>query len=157
VGIQQWHAQSAARVERDMQAVSPIGRIRRLPAGGSFDDKAFGHAVRQAINSPVQGFASDLMQIAAASIAGVMPHHAPVREAHLVATVHDSIVATVPCENAVEVIEACIDRMVNGTVDVLARMGVTLAVPLVADVTVGTRWGLSDVDLSAAIDQAGAA
>lgn len=143
-GMAQWHARVVARVRQTGQVSSPIGRVRRLPEIWSGNEKWAAYAERAAINSPVQGFASDLMQMGAASIMGMLPGYDPVPDAHVVATVHDSIVVEVPADSWRETIQDCIERMV--TIDrVLTRMDCHLDVPLVAEASVGTRWGLSDL------------
>jgi DNA polymerase I-like protein with 3'-5' exonuclease and polymerase domains len=96
------------------------------------------------VNSPVQGFASDLMQIAAASIAGLLPGYARVPDCHIVATVHDSILVEVPIRGWEHAVAQCRDRMLNVD-DVLVRLGCALDVPLAVSVKVGTRWGVGDV------------
>ena len=147
-GMAQWHQRAAARVIQTGQVVSPIGRVRRLPGALSGDDDRVGAAVRAAINAPVQGFASDLMQTAAASIEWMLPNTSGVPGARIVATVHDSIVVEVPEDDWERATRECIDRMVT-IGDVLTPMGCDLTVPLVAEAKVGTRWGLSDVGMLA--------
>lgn len=143
-GLRDWHTRTIFRAQRDGQIVSPIGRVRRVPGIWDASDRLRGFAERQAINSPVQGFASDLMQIAAASIEGRLPGHAAVPGARLVGTVHDDIVVEVPIETWKETALACRDRMLS--VDaVLAKMDCAFDVPLEAAIKVGTRWGLGDV------------
>lgn len=144
-GMRQWHAESIAKAERDGYVTSPIGRVRRLPDIQGADERKAAHAQRNSVNSPVQGFASDLMQMAAASIGGFMPGMSPVQGAHLVATVHDSIVVEVLEKDAVEITRKCMDRMVRLN-EVLRRLDCDLTVPLVAEATLGTRWGWDDVD-----------
>jgi DNA polymerase-1 len=143
-GIAEWHAKTVHRVHQTGQITSPIGRVRRLPGVWDANEKMVQYSERAAINSPVQGFASDLMQMAAASIEGNLPGHDRVPNVRLVGTVHDSILAEVPQDTWEESARACQDRMV-GVVDVLKRLDCSFDIPLVADVKVGTRWGLKDV------------
>lgn len=143
-GMEAWHADSRLRASQMAKVISPIGRVRRLPKMFSADDGQVAHAERAAINSPVQGFASDLMQIAAAWIEGRIPAEPGVHQARIVATVHDSIVVEVPEHNWKEVTRECMDRMVR-VPEVLTRLGCTFDVPLAVEAKVGTRWGMSDV------------
>jgi DNA polymerase-1 len=143
-GISEWHQRAIGRARATGAVVSPIGRVRRLPDIHDGNPQRAGYAERAAVNAPVQGFASDLMQIAAASIQGFIPGHKAVPDVHLLATVHDSIVAEAPADRWEEVTRECIDRMMN-LHGVLSRMDCALDVPLAAEATVGTRWGLSDV------------
>lgn len=143
-GMREWHAGSVARVSRDGEVVSPLGRIRRLPDIWDGNEQLVKEAQKKSVNAPVQGFAADLLNMSAASIVGVLPGSERVEGARLVATVHDSLVGEVPADRWEEVSAAVIDRM-EGIYGPLATFGVDLDVPLVAEVTVGTRWGLSDV------------
>ncbi len=74
-----------------------------------------------------------------------MPGCEPVKDAYLVATVHDSIVAEVPADNWEEPVRAVIERMTLGVLPILKRMDCNFNVPLAAEATVGSRWGLSDI------------
>lgn len=145
IGLADWHAKAIRRAHNTGQVVSPIGRVRRLPDIHDHDPRKVGDAERRAINSPVQGFASDIMQIAAASIAGTLPGHQPVQDCYLVGTVHDSIVAEAPIDRWEPVVEQCRERMTVAVLDVLRKLDCAFDVPLVADAKVGTRWGLADV------------
>lgn len=142
-GIRDWHDRSIMTVNRTGQVVSPIGRIRRLPGIWGHNP---GDAERAAINSPVQGFASDMMQVAAATIEGMLPGYEPVEGASLIGTVHDSIILEVRQDGWEEIVAECQRRMTEEVVTVLRdRLNCTLDVPLVADATVSTRWGLGDI------------
>jgi DNA polymerase-1 len=143
-GVQQWHQRVIRRVHSTGQVVSPIGRVRRLPDIYDGNDERVSGAERAAINSPVQGFASDLMMMAASSIEGTLPGHEPVRGAAIVATVHDDIVVEAPEDDWERVGAECVERMVS-IGSVLTRMDCRLDVPLAAEAKIGTRWGLSDV------------
>jgi DNA polymerase-1 len=143
-GLQQWHQRVIRRVHATGQVVSPIGRVRRLPDIYDGSDERVGYAERAAINSPVQGFASDLMMMAAASIEGALPGHEPVKDAAIVATVHDDIVVEAPEDDWQRVGYECQERMVL-IGEVLTRMDCHLDVPLAAEAKVGSRWGLSDI------------
>ena len=112
-----------------------------LRMNGAVED---GGAERMGINSPVQGFASDIMQIASASIEGTLPGYEPVPDVRIVATVHDSIVAEVPEDDWKRATGRMMRRMLD-VEPVLRRMGCDLDVPLGVEAVVGTRWGLGDV------------
>lgn len=145
-GIRQWHISSMAKVQRDGHVWSPIGRIRRLEhLAFSDDEKMQSFAERAGINSPVQGFASDIMQIASACIEGKMEGIDRVPGARIVGTVHDSILVEVPIETWEETTRACQQVMETTVPVVLERMDCFFDVPLKADAVVGTRWGYEDV------------
>lgn len=143
-GIAQWHARAINRAQNTGQVISPIGRVRRLPHiynGGELGAMA----ERQAVNSPVQGFASDILLIGASSIEGTMPGHNPVAFVRLIGTVHDSLLIEVPIDNWEDKVRECIYRMTTGVLSVLEKLDCHFDVPLVVEAKVGTRWGLSDI------------
>src|SRR5699024_1645642 len=144
-GLRQWHARSMSRVRSRGYVVSPIGRLRRFEdQAWSSDERMAGFADRAAINSPVQGFASDIMQIAASCIEGNIPGVDAVRGARIVGTVHDSILVEVPIRTWEETTRGCQEAMESQVPIVLERMGCEFNVPLKADAQVGSRWGTSD-------------
>lgn len=143
-GIGAWHRRVIRRARQTGYVVSPIGRVRRIPDIHDGYPGAVERAERMAVNSPVQGFASDLMQMAAASIQGLLPGTTAVPGAQIVATVHDSIVVEAPEDRWEAVTAGCIERMTT-LETVLERLDCILDVPLVAEAKVGTRWGLADV------------
>lgn len=143
-GMAAWHERQARRARQTGQVVSPLGRVRRLPDIFDGNPSVASHAERQAINSPVQGFASDLMQIAAASIEGNLPGYKPVPDVRLVGTVHDSIVAEVPEDDWKRATARMMRRMLDLD-PVLSKMGCHLDVPLAVEAKIGTRWGLADI------------
>lgn len=143
-GMAEWHEKVKREARQRGYAVSPIGRRRNLPDIRDGNEFLRGAAERQALNAPVQGFGSDLMQMAIASIYGQMPGTSPVQGVYPVATVHDSLVVEVPQDGWQEAVAECTARMEN-LQPFLSRMDVTLDVPLEADAAVGTRWGLSDI------------
>lgn len=144
-GMADWHHRTISAAHRDGQVSSPLGRIRRLPGIFSSSDGAAKHAENAALNAPVQGMASDLMQIAAASIEGVLPGFDAVPGVALVGTVHDSLVAELPEDYWEESARLVIDRMTLGVLPVLQKMDVDFDVPLAVEASIGTRWGLKDV------------
>lgn len=143
-GMHDWHEETKRKVRRDGYIVSPIGRVRRLPGIWDGNQWREAEAERQAVNSPVQGTGSDLMQMAAADIQGLLPGTKAVPGVRLVATVHDSIVAELPEGNWLELAEEIRIRMERSG-EWFRKLGVDFDVPIVADYGVGTRWSLTDV------------
>jgi len=144
-GLLEWHARSIQRAREEGQAVNPLGRIRRLPEIWSQDRFEVGHAERQAINSPVQSFASDMMQLANSWISGTLPGYKPVLDVLPIGTVHDSLVVEVPADTWEDHTYRCMKRMVHVPLLVKHLFSVDFDVPLGVEATVGTRWGLDDV------------
>lgn len=143
-GMHEWHERVKKSASGRGYVTSPIGRRRILHNIHDGNEYLRSEAERQAINAPVQGFGSDLMQMAIASIYGLMPGVKGVKGVYPVATVHDSVILEVPLENWEEAVEECQERMTN--LDPwLKAMGCEMDVPLVAEAEVGTRWGMSNV------------
>lgn len=133
VGMQEWHDKQRRDANEYGYVKSPLGRLRRLPKIWTGDAYLRGEAERQAINSPVQGMASDMMVMAATKISR-MPYISPV------ALVHDAILCEVPEEKAEACARAIKETMETIHID-LKRLGCTFSVPLVADVAIGKSWG----------------
>ncbi len=132
-GMQEWHNRAAELCRRDGYVKSPLGRIRRLPDIWSPDDYTASAAARQAINSPVQSFASDLTLLAANKIERLglgFP----------LALVHDAIVVEVEESRGRELALGIKAAMEDLSTE-LKRLGVEMRVPLKADVKLGVHWG----------------
>lgn len=151
-GLSDWHLRAIHTARRDGQIVSPIGRVRRVPNIFADDLKLSAEAERHAINSPVQGFGSDLMQMSASWISGNLPHPTKPGEflpaldgVRLVGTVHDSILVEVPADRWDEAAKACQRRMESIGKYVRAVFGVHVDVPLESEYTVMDRWGTDNI------------
>lgn len=145
-GMRQWHERAKRRAYERGYVTSPIGRTQWLSDLYSKSSFKSSHAERNALNSPVQGFGSDLMQMAAASIMGTLPGYPlpRVEGAHVVATVHDEICIEVPEDRWQEILVECKRRMED--VNTLLRpLDCQMDVPIVAGPSAGTRWGVHDL------------
>jgi DNA polymerase-1 len=146
-GLRDWQDRQRVRARATGQVTSPLGRVRRIPDMFSHDDARVAGGERIAINSPVQGMASDIMQLAIALIEGTVPGHgsqvAP--GVRVVGSVHDSLVAELPVDNWKESAQIVLEVMTNLVLEPMREMGCDFDVPLAAEATVGTRWGLSDI------------
>ena len=145
-GMRQWHERSKRRAYERGYVTSPIGRTQWLSDLYSKSSFKASHAERNALNSPVQGFGSDLMQMAAASIMGTLPGYPlpRVEGAHVVATVHDEICIEVPEDRWQEILVECKRRM-EGVNTFLRPLDCQMDVPIVAGPSAGTRWGVHDL------------
>lgn len=145
-GMRQWHERSKRRAYERGYVTSPIGRTQRLSDLYSKSSFKASHAERNALNSPVQGFGSDLMQMAAASIMGTLPGYPlpRVEGAHVVATVHDEICIEVPEDRWQEILVECKRRMEDVNT-FLRPLDCQMDVPIVAGPSAGTRWGVHDL------------
>lgn len=133
-GMQEWHNEQRKRARQDGYVKSPLGRMRRLPDVFSRSEFYRSRAERQAINSPVQGMASDMMLMAASKIRRNFGIVRPV------ALIHDAILCEVPEGQAQELAWDIKNTMEGIHLD-LARLGCDFKVPLVADVAIGSSWG----------------
>jgi len=134
-GLLRWHERQR-RVAHNLHRVSsPIGRVRHLPDILSSDNKVRMEAERQAINSPVQSMASDMMLFAMTKLA---PQLKP-REAYMVGTLHDAIFFEVREDKVEEYAAVIKDTMEN--LPLKKTFGAELEVPIVADVEWGQHWG----------------
>nr|DAV87523.1 MAG TPA: DNA polymerase [Caudoviricetes sp.] len=145
-GMRQWHERAKRRAYERGYVTSPIGRTQWLSDLYSKSSFKSSHAERNALNSPVQGFGSDLMQMAAASIMGTLPGYPlpRVEGAHVVATVHDEICIEVPEDRWQEILIECKRRMEDVNT-FLRPLDCQMDVPVVAGPSAGTRWGVHDL------------
>lgn len=130
-----WHARMRRIVNGQGYVTSPIGRVRRLPTVNSSDDGMRAEAERQAINSPVQGFASDLTLLA---IARLNPLLDPER-GRIIGQVHDSILIEAEEDYADEA--GSLAKGVMESLPLAHLFGFEPTVPVVADITINSFWG----------------
>ena len=86
-------------------------------------------AERQAINAPMQGTAADLIKLAMIAVQDTLDREG--RATRMIMQVHDELVFEVPADE-LDWARAAVPRIMAGVA--------TLAVPLVADVGVGSNW-----------------
>lgn len=135
----QYH-QRQREIVRKMKGVpTATGRFRPLPNIDSPDTDKRGEAERQAINTPVQSLASDMMLVAMVLIDKNLEKYG--EDAFLVGQIHDAIHVEAKDEIAYEV--GCMVKKVMESVPVVLKkyFGIDFDVPLVADVEIGTEWG----------------
>jgi len=132
-----WHKRQRRLGHKFGQVESPIGRIRHLPDIHSADREVRGNAERQAINSPVQSFASDMAIIALVTLTREFKRRG--LKTRSVGTVHDAINFEVPIEELEEVVPLIKQHMENPPID--EWFGVHLDVPIIGDVALSRMWG----------------
>lgn len=130
-----WHDKMERLCEANGGVSNLFGRFRSLPKIYSQYRWERNEAVRRAINSPVQGTASDLLLCAAVQIQREL---GPKYDLKIVGTVHDSILADIPAECADECV-ADIKRIMSHP-DALDEFGIEFSLPIESDVGVGP-WG----------------
>lgn len=129
-----WHERQRRLARQYGRVQSAIGRVRHLPDILSDDPGVRQEAERQAINSPVQSLASDMMLLSMNTLHSMMPES----EACLVGTVHDSILFEIR-EDVVDTWVATIRQTMEHP-PLKKKFGTQLTVPLKADISVGTHW-----------------
>lgn len=130
-----WHDKMERLCEANGGVSNLFGRFRSLPKIYSQYKWERNEAVRRAINSPVQGTASDLLLCAAVQIQNEL---GPKYDLKIVGTVHDSILADIPVEYADECV-ADVKRIMSHP-DALDEFGIKFSLPIESDVGVGP-WG----------------
>jgi DNA polymerase-1 len=133
-----WHNRQRRLVNEYGRVESPLGRVRHLPDINSPDEGVRREAERQAINSPVQGFASDL------AVLSMIHVNRQFRErniaAHCLGLVHDAINLEVRNDMLSQALPILKDTMEDMSI-VRKTFGVHVDIPIVADVSVGQHWG----------------
>lgn len=136
-GLVPWHARQRRLAHKYGRVVSPIGRVRHLPDIASEDREVRAEAERQAINSPVQGFASDMALLSMVLI-GDEFERLGLRSVP-VGTVHDAVNFEIPDDELTVALPIIKNTMEN--LPLKEWFDVDLNVPVVADLSVGNRWG----------------
>jgi DNA polymerase-1 len=135
--LKPWHERQRRLVHQNGQVHSPIGRIRHLPAINSTDEMMQAEAEREAINSPVQGFASDLTVLAMTLLMDKLDGS----RCRLIGNVHDSIMAEATDDYAREAAKIIKETM--ETLPIREFFGYQLTVPIEAEVKITQHWGES--------------
>lgn len=143
--LPKWHSKQRRIVQSLGQVRSPIGRIRRLPDIYSTDKSKKAEAERQSINSPVQGFGSDLTILGMAEIMGYSLTYDPKWELdrskfHVIGTVHDATLFEVQDDYLLEFCPRA-KHILEHSYALEHIFGFDSPVPIVADVAVGRSWG----------------
>jgi len=106
-----------------------LGRLRRLPDLKAKNFQVRMEAERQAMNTPVQGSAADLIKKAMIDLHGEL--HARKMESRLILQIHDELLLEVP-EAEAEVAKGLVRAIMEGALQ--------LEVPLVAEARLGKNW-----------------
>lgn len=135
--LERWHMKQRRLVRKFGRVINPLGRIRHLPDIYSADDKVQQEAERQAINSPVQSFASDMNTLAMVLIAEAFEKESI--DGYCDGLVHDSNLMEISDEHLGRALPIIKETMENLP---LKRMfNVTMDIPIVSDIKVGRYWG----------------
>lgn len=132
-----WHAKQRSLAHKYGRVETPMGRIRHLPDIYSPDQGVQAEAERQAINSPVQGFASDMCALSLVILARRFRREGI--RAFPIGSVHDAVNWEIHGDDLEYALPIIKDTMENLPLEEL--FGISVDVPIVADCKVGTRWG----------------
>lgn len=137
-GLLPWHNRQRRLVNQNGRVQSPIGRVRHLPDIYSPEQGVRAEAERQAINSPVQGFASDMAVLSMVAINQQLRDEGIA--GRCLGLVHDAInyeVRNDELGRALPIIKSTMEDMSL----VRKKFGVQIDVPIIADLQVGRHWG----------------
>jgi len=135
--LPRWHMKQRDIVKMYGQVRTLTGRIRHLPGVFSPSEELRASAERQAINTPVQSFASDLTLASIIEIYQTIPRD----RCRIVGTVHDAILFEVRNEYIEEVTEQ-IKAIMEKPQIITEKFGIRLPVPLVSNIEVKPGgWG----------------
>lgn len=130
----EWHEEQRITAHTQGYVRSPLGRRRRLPDLRSDLNGKVAAAERQAINAPVQSFASDMMLLAIITL-----DQQPSEHRRGVGTVHDSGLYYIREGHLKEELAAIGDAMLHPPVKRL--FGCEITVPLEVEFEIGRSWG----------------
>jgi DNA polymerase-1 len=133
--LKAWHDRQRRIARNHLRVQSPIGRIRHLPDMQSGDKEVRAEAERQAINSPVQSFASDLMLLSALQLNSILPANI----CFIVGSIHDALGFQVRNEAVGDIVPTIRRAMLNPPIKRL--FGAELTVPIDVEIKVGQHWG----------------
>lgn len=132
-----WHARQRKLANEYKRVETPMGRVRHLPDIDSANPEVRAEAERQAINSPVQGFASDMALLSLVHTARLFRRKGI--EAYPIGAVHDAVNFEIRIEDLPVALPLIKETMENLPLEKL--FGINLDIPIVADLKVGSHWG----------------
>lgn len=132
--LKEWHEEQRMMAHTQGYVRSPIGRRRRLPDLRSPMQGIVAAAERQAVNAPVQSYASDLMLLSLIEL-----DRNPSEHRRTCGTVHDSGLHYVREGHVKDEIEAIANAMLYPPVERL--FGAKLTVRLEVEFLIGRSWG----------------
>lgn len=134
-----WHDRQRRLVHSLGRVHSPIGRVRHLPDVYSDNKQARADAERQAINSPVQSFASDIMLLSLVRLFGLLDQ----RRARIVGTVHDAILFEL-LNSYIGEAAPIIRETMEDMAELEKKFGVEMTVPIVVELKASQHWGAGE-------------
>jgi DNA polymerase-1 len=129
--LARWQEETTERARHRRYSETWAGRRRYLPGIASEDWARRGNAERQALNTPIQGTAADILKLALGRIVAGLPERPWLRP---LLQIHDELVFELPAdrvEEAVAFVKACMEAQPFRSFDV----------PVVAEASAGTNFG----------------
>tara|TARA_R100000808_G_scaffold512_2_gene2688 strand:+ start:6895 stop:9777 length:2883 start_codon:yes stop_codon:yes gene_type:complete len=144
--LSKWHRDRKREVRRNGYVRGLHGALRRLPNILSFDEGIQGNSERQAINSTVQRFASDLGLISLIRLS----RDAPTDLMRPLMFIHDAVVLAVKEDRVQEAAESVKYYMENPPL--MEWFGIESPFPMIADVSVGSNLGdMDEIEVEEAV------
>jgi uracil-DNA glycosylase family 4 len=135
--LPKWYAKQKRLAREFGRVETPMGRVRHLPDIYSPDKGVRAEAERQAINSPIQGFASDML------LFGMTLIHEEFKRQNIdgfvIGTVHDACnfeINNKHLDRALPIIKRTLENL-----PLEEKFDVRLDVPIIADLKLGQHWG----------------
>ena len=134
--VKKWLAKTQRRIARDQYSVSLIGRIRRVP-GADFNSVRGRELIRQGVNAPIQGLASDINVMLMIEIQKEFKKRKML--SRVIANVHDATLTdTHPKEK--EEVKKIYEKIAPKPKMLKELFGVELTVPLTIDIAQKKTW-----------------
>lgn len=133
-----WHDRQRRLVRDNGRVQSPLGRVRHLPDIYSPDKGVQAEAERQAINSPVQGFASDMALLSMTLINEKFRREGIA--GNCLGLVHDAINFEIRDDDLHRALPIIKDTMEDPG-PLRRKFGTILTIPIIADLKIGRHWG----------------
>ena len=136
-GLPEWHRRTKEEAVHNGYVKTLFGRVRYLDGITYWSGSRKDAALRQAVNTSVQGVASDMMILALGLINRLIVN-SDKYDAKIIATVHDSVLLEIIKDGAEETARKAKYIMEHLP---LKHFGVTMDVPIEAGLAMGDRWG----------------
>lgn len=133
-----WHDRQRRLVREHGRVQSPLGRVRHLPDIYSPERGVQAEAERQAINSPVQGFASDMALLSMTLINDKFRREGIA--GNCLGLVHDAVNFEIRDDDLARALPIIKDTMEDPE-PLRRKFGTILTIPIIADLKLGRHWG----------------
>jgi DNA polymerase-1 len=134
-GLTPWHKRQIRMAKKLGYVRYPDGTIRRVPDIYSTDKMVSREAEKQAINSPVQGFASNICLLSAIILDKIIDW----KTIKIVLSMHDALMFEIDEDMVEHWLPIIKDVMENPPLKEL--FGVDMTIPIIVDIKVGKYWG----------------